>query len=127
RRRRAPVASRVRRGRARAVPRARRLERPRVADAALSAVARRGRGRLVHPLRALMHSAPIILPSILVVALVLQAIWPRYRLLIVLGGAGATCLATSVLGLGHAAQILADVPWDVLVILVGLGLVSEVF
>lgn len=74
-----------------------------------------------------MQAAQAILPAILVVALVLQAIWPRYRLLIVMGGAGATCLTTSLLGLGHAAQLLADVPWDVLVILVGLGLVSEVF
>jgi Na+/H+ antiporter NhaD/arsenite permease-like protein len=74
-----------------------------------------------------MHSAQAILPALLVVTLVTQAILPRYRLLIVMGGAGVSCVATSLLGLGHAAQILADVPWDVLVILVGLGLVSEVF
>src|SRR4029077_15731016 len=71
--------------------------------------------------------AQAILPALLVVTLVIQAILPRYRLLIVMGGAGASCVATSLLGLGHAAQILSDVPWDVLVILVGLGLVSEVF
>jgi len=73
-----------------------------------------------------MQAPQLILPALLVVTLVIQAIWPRYRLLVVLGGAGASCLATSVLGLGHAAQLLSDVPWDVLVILVGLGLVSEV-
>jgi Na+/H+ antiporter NhaD/arsenite permease-like protein len=74
-----------------------------------------------------MQLAQAILPAVLVVTLVLQAVWPRYRLMIVMAGAGASCLTTSMLGLGHAAQILSDVPWDVLVILVGLGLVSEVF
>jgi Na+/H+ antiporter NhaD/arsenite permease-like protein len=73
-----------------------------------------------------MQAPQLVLPALLVVTLVIQAIWPRYRLLVVLGGAGASCVATSVLGLGHAAQLLSDVPWDVLVILVGLGLVSEV-
>src|SRR5580704_2316698 len=71
--------------------------------------------------------AQALLPAILVVTLVLQAVLPKYRLMIVMGGAASSCLTTSMLGLGHAAQILADVPWDVLVILVGLGLVSEVF
>jgi Na+/H+ antiporter NhaD/arsenite permease-like protein len=74
-----------------------------------------------------MQLAQAILPALLVVTLVVQAALPRYRLLIVMGGAACSCLTTSVLGLGHAAQILSDVPWDVLVILVGLGLVSEVF
>lgn len=74
-----------------------------------------------------MQLAQAVLPVLLVVTLVIQAALPRYRLLIVMGGAGASCVATSLLGLGHAAQILSDVPWDVLVILVGLGLVSEVF
>jgi Na+/H+ antiporter NhaD/arsenite permease-like protein len=74
-----------------------------------------------------MQPAQLILPALLVVTLVIQAVWPKFRLLIVLGGAACSCLATSLLGLGHAGQILADVPWDVLVILVGLGLVSEVF
>src|SRR5262245_32103071 len=71
--------------------------------------------------------AQAILPALLVVTLILQAALPSYRLLIVMTGAALSCLATSLLGLGHASQILADVPWDVLVILVGLGLVSEVF
>jgi Na+/H+ antiporter NhaD/arsenite permease-like protein len=74
-----------------------------------------------------MQLAQAILPVLLVVTLVLQALLPRYRLLIVLSGAAAACLASSVLGLGHASQLLAEVPWDVLVILVGLGLLSEVF
>jgi Na+/H+ antiporter NhaD/arsenite permease-like protein len=71
--------------------------------------------------------AQAILPAVLVVTLVLQAAWPRYRLLITLSGAASSCLVSSISGLGHASQLLADVPWDVIVILVGLGLVSEVF
>jgi Na+/H+ antiporter NhaD/arsenite permease-like protein len=75
-----------------------------------------------------MHAlGQALLPALLVVTLVLQAVLARYRLLIVMSGAAASCLAASMLGLGHATQILADVPWDVLVILVGLGLISEVF
>jgi Na+/H+ antiporter NhaD/arsenite permease-like protein len=74
-----------------------------------------------------MMLAQAILPAVLVVTLVLQAVWPRYRLLITLAGAASSCLVSSVFGLGHASQLLADVPWDVIVILVGLGLLSEVF
>jgi len=75
-----------------------------------------------------MHAiGQALLPAVLVVTLILQAALARYRLLIVMTGAAASCLAASMLGLGHASQILADVPWDVLVILVGLGLISEVF
>jgi Na+/H+ antiporter NhaD/arsenite permease-like protein len=70
--------------------------------------------------------AQAILPAILVVTLLAQAFLPRFRLLIVLSGAAMACLASSVLGLGHPQKILADVPWDVLIILVGLGLLSEV-
>ncbi|HEY8075243.1 MAG TPA: SLC13 family permease [Labilithrix sp.] len=68
----------------------------------------------------------IVLPAVLVVTLVAQALLPRFRLLLVLSGAGIACLLSSVLGLGHPQKILADVPWDVLIILVGLGLLSEV-
>jgi Na+/H+ antiporter NhaD/arsenite permease-like protein len=72
-----------------------------------------------------MLHAQAILPAVLVITLLLQAALPRYRLLTVMSGAALSCLVSSVFGLGHASQILADVPWDV--ILVGLGLVSEVF
>jgi Na+/H+ antiporter NhaD/arsenite permease-like protein len=70
--------------------------------------------------------AQAILPAVLVVTLLAQAVLPRFRLLIVMSGAAMACLASSVLGLGHPQKILADVPWDVLIILVGLGLLSEV-
>ncbi len=74
-----------------------------------------------------MHAAQLILPALLVTALVFQAVWARYRLLIVMAGAAGSCLASSVLGLGRTSEIVAEVPWDVLIILVGLGLLSEVF
>jgi Na+/H+ antiporter NhaD/arsenite permease-like protein len=74
-----------------------------------------------------MSLAQALLPAVLVVSLIVQAALPRYRLLITLSGAASSCLVSSVFGLGHASQLLADVPWDVIVILVGLGLVSEVF
>ena len=39
-----------------------------------------------------MQPAQAILPAILIVTLVLQAVWPRYRLMIVMGGAASSCL-----------------------------------
>ena len=69
----------------------------------------------------------IALTLLLVTTLALQALLPRLRLLIVLFGAA---LAALVCGLFHVATtpaLLREVPWDVLVILVGLGLVSELF
>lgn len=63
--------------------------------------------------------------GLLVVTIVLQAALPAYRLLIVLGGAGLACTASALLGNATAAQLFADVPWDVLLILVALGLYAE--
>jgi Na+/H+ antiporter NhaD/arsenite permease-like protein len=69
----------------------------------------------------------LVLSGILVLTLVLQALLPKMRLLLVLAGAGLTCLASSLLQVGTTPQLLREVPWDVLVILVGLGLLSELF
>lgn len=74
-----------------------------------------------------MGTPQAALTSILLLALILQALLPAYRLLIVTTGAGLACLASAVLGVASAPQLLAGVPWDVLVILVGLGLLSELF
>jgi len=51
---------------------------------------------------------------------------PRLRLLIVTTAAGLSCLLSSLLGTATAPELLAEAPWDVLVILIGLGLLSEV-
>ena len=42
-------------------------------------------------------------------------------------GAGLACLASTLLGVATTPLLLADVPWDVLVILVTLGLLSQLF
>ncbi len=69
--------------------------------------------------------ATLGLPLLLLGTIVLQALLPAHRLMIVLSGAGLACLASTTLGVASVGRILADVPWDVLVILVSLGLISE--
>lgn len=63
--------------------------------------------------------------GVLVVTLVAQALLPTYRLLVVLAGAAVTCFAAAWLHLATVPQLFAEVPWDVLVILVALGLYAE--
>lgn len=63
--------------------------------------------------------------ALLVGVIVLQAALPALRLVIVLGGAALTSVACVVLKVATVAQLFADVPWDVLVILVALGLYAE--
>lgn len=65
--------------------------------------------------------------AILLAALLLQALLPSRRVLIVTSGAAAACLASTLLGVGTTQRLLAEVPWDVLVILVTLGLLSQLF
>lgn len=72
-----------------------------------------------------MTQAQIILSSILLLALFLQAFLPSLRVLVVCAGAGIACLAATLLGVANTSRILAEVPWDVLIILVTLGLVSQ--
>ncbi len=69
----------------------------------------------------------LLCTSILILALVLQAWLPRYRLLVV--GTAASSAWASVVALGGVSSraVLAEVPWDVIVILVGLGLLSLLF
>lgn len=74
-----------------------------------------------------MTGTQLLLGGILVAALVLQALRPARRLLVVSGGAALSCLVASLTGTAGATTLLADVPWDVIVILVGLGLMSELF
>lgn len=74
-----------------------------------------------------MTQAQTILSVILLVTLLVQAFLPAYRVLVVCSGAGLSCLASTLLGISPTSRILAEVPWDVLVILVTLGLVSQLF
>jgi len=72
-----------------------------------------------------MTAARVILPGILMTALALQALLPKRRVLIVTCGAGLSCLAATLLGIATTPALLAEVPWNVLVILVALGLLSS--
>lgn len=72
-----------------------------------------------------MLSARILLPAILLAALVAQAIAPRMRLLIALTGAALSVLAAVATRAATAGQLLADVPYGVLLILAGLGLLAS--
>lgn len=65
--------------------------------------------------------------AILLGALLLQAVLPSRRVLIVTGGAALACFASTLLGVATTQHLLAEVPWDVLVILVTLGLLSQLF
>jgi Na+/H+ antiporter NhaD/arsenite permease-like protein len=63
---------------------------------------------------------------VLGVAVVAQAAVPTRRLLIVAAGAAVACVLASTSGTATTASLLAAVPWDVLLILVSLGLLTEV-
>lgn len=62
---------------------------------------------------------------LLAATLVAQAAWPRLRLLIVLAGAALACGGSAALGTASVAQLFAGVPWNVLLILVALGLFAD--
>lgn len=71
-----------------------------------------------------MFAAALVL--ILAGSIVLQALRPERRLLIIMSGAALACLVSAAGGTTTATRLLAGVPWDVLVLLVALGLLSEV-
>ena len=71
--------------------------------------------------------AALVLTAILVLTLIVQARLASVRMLVVLAGAAASCFASALFGLGGSRELLAEVPWDVLVLLVTLGLLSEAF
>ena len=74
-----------------------------------------------------MKTPQTVLAGILLLALLVQALAPSMRVLVVVSAAGASCLAATLLGVATTPQILSEVPWDVLVILVTLGMISQVF
>jgi len=74
-----------------------------------------------------MSTTQALLALILLASLLLQAFLPARRLVLVTAGAGLAALASALLGTATAPQLLADVPWDVIVILVTLGLLSQLF
>lgn len=74
-----------------------------------------------------MSGAQICLAALLVLTLVAQAAVPSLRVVIVVTGAALSCLLVTLLGIGTTHQLMAELPWDVLILLVGLGLLSEIF
>ncbi len=68
-----------------------------------------------------------LLSLILLAALLMQALLPSVRVLVLTAGAGVACLACTMLDVGRTSVLLAEVPWDVLVILVTLGMISQLF
>lgn len=74
-----------------------------------------------------MSATQALLAIILFASLILQALFPARRLILVSAGAALAALASALLGTATAPQLLADVPWDVIVILVTLGLLSQLF
>lgn len=73
-----------------------------------------------------MTPAAAATAAILAAAILLQAARPSLRLVVVTFGAALSCLVVSLAGISTTGKLLAGVPWDVLVLLVGLGLVTEV-
>lgn len=64
--------------------------------------------------------------TILLATLIAQAALPARRSLLVLLGAVAACVWAASMNVAHTGDILAAVPWDVIVILISLGLFTEV-
>lgn len=62
---------------------------------------------------------------LLLAVVVAQAAWPSRRLLLVTGGAALACTAAAFTGVASAAAVFAAVPWNVLLILVALGLFTQ--
>jgi Na+/H+ antiporter NhaD/arsenite permease-like protein len=75
-----------------------------------------------------MTTWQVLAPSLLLVAAVTgQALFPKQRVAIVLFASSLAVFHASVTGQATSRQVLAAVPWDVLVLLVALGAVSELF
>jgi Na+/H+ antiporter NhaD/arsenite permease-like protein len=70
-------------------------------------------------------SVTLLSTAILLGTLIAQALWASYRLSLVTAGAAMACLVSSLGGVASTRELLAGVPWDVLVMLVALGLLSE--
>lgn len=74
-----------------------------------------------------MSAAQLYLAALLILTLIAQAAVPGLRVVVVITGAALSCLLVTVLGLGTTHQLMGELPWDVLILLVGLGLLSELF
>lgn len=69
----------------------------------------------------------ILLLVVMVATLVVQAFVPARRVLVILSGATACAIIALTLGKQTGEDIYNGIPWDVLVILLGLGIFSSIF
>jgi len=67
----------------------------------------------------------LVFALLLMATLVAQALLPSYRLLVVLGGAALACTGAAFWGVASVGGVFAAVPWNVLLILVALGLFTH--
>lgn len=63
--------------------------------------------------------------AVLCLTIVLQALLPAYRLTVMLAGAALACAGTALTGLASVSTLFAELPWNVLMILVALGLFAQ--
>lgn len=63
--------------------------------------------------------------ALLAITLIAQALLPGLRLLIVLAGAALSVVLAALLGVTEAGKVFAGLPWNVLLILIALGLFTQ--
>jgi len=68
-----------------------------------------------------------VLISIMIATLIIQALIPARKMLVIFSGATVTTTIAATLGNQGILNIYNGVPWDVLVILLGLGIFSSLF
>lgn len=71
-------------------------------------------------------TAPLVLAAVLALTIFAQAIAPRMRVTFLVTGAALSLALCAQLGVAQPRAVLSAVPWDVLVILVSLGALSDV-
>jgi len=69
----------------------------------------------------------VVLISVMVITLILQALVPTRKMLVIFCGATVTMTIAASVGNQSINAIYSGVPWDVLVILLGLGIFSSLF
>lgn len=72
-----------------------------------------------------MNAAQWVSIGVLLITLTIQALLPRLRLLVVCSGAALAALTTNLMCGTPTRTLLAELPWDVILIVVALGLLSE--
>jgi len=69
----------------------------------------------------------VVLISVMIATLIIQALVPARKMIVILGGATVTLTIAATVGNQRISDIYSGVPWDVLVILLGLGIFSSLF